>query len=183
MGLKTRSGKNNRGVTAGLLLGALVILTAVMLSGCAGSTSAAATPAAAQATEVPGKTAVLKGDYQEVAIDLGARSYEPITVQKGVPVRFVINAEASALNGCNNAVVIPAFNLKQKLTEGENLIEFTPQEVGVLPYSCWMGMIDSTITVVDQLPGAAAAPAVAEPPAQSAEVPVPATAQPVLDDC
>jgi hypothetical protein len=37
---------------------------------------------------------------------------------------------------------------------GENVIRFTPDKAGVYPYSCWMGMITSSITVLD--PGSAA---------------------------
>jgi len=32
---------------------------------------------------------------------------------------------------------------------GDNIIEFTPTETGTIPYSCWMGMIKSNITIVD----------------------------------
>jgi plastocyanin domain-containing protein len=31
---------------------------------------------------------------------------------------------------------------------GNNVIEFTPKKPGIIPYSCWMGMIRSQITVV-----------------------------------
>jgi plastocyanin domain-containing protein len=34
---------------------------------------------------------------------------------------------------------------------GENIIEFTPEKTGTIPYSCWMGMIGSSIEVVDDL--------------------------------
>lgn len=36
--------------------------------------------------------------------------YEPITVQKGVPVIWTITAESSDINGCNNALIIPEFS-------------------------------------------------------------------------
>ena len=66
-----------------------------------------------------------------------------------MPVRWTISAESRVLNGCNNALVIPEFGIQKTLEAGENVIEFTPQEGGVFPYSCWMGMIRSTITVVE----------------------------------
>lgn len=37
------------------------------------------------------------------------------------------------------------------LKPGDNLITFTPEKSGVLPFSCWMGMIRSRISVVDSL--------------------------------
>ncbi len=88
---------------------------------------------------------------QTVTTQLSSGRYEPITVQKGVPVKWVIQAEAGDLNGCNNAIVIPKFNIEKKLEVGDNVIEFTPTESGTFAYSCWMGMIRSKITVVDDL--------------------------------
>ncbi|OQB12612.1 MAG: zinc/cadmium/mercury/lead-transporting ATPase [Firmicutes bacterium ADurb.Bin193] len=94
--------------------------------------------------------ATVKGDVQEITTQLG-RSYTPITVQKGIPVKWIIQADASNITGCNNEMQIPAFNVIQKLKPGDNIVEFTPTKSGTIPYSCWMGMIRSTITVVDDL--------------------------------
>jgi plastocyanin domain-containing protein len=52
------------------------------------------------------------------------------------------------LNGCNNAIVIPEFKIEKRLQVGDNIIEFTPTKTGKFRYSCWMGMIRGTITVV-----------------------------------
>ena len=93
--------------------------------------------------------AAVQDGVQVVHTTLDYRSYAPITVQAGMPVRWTISAESRVLNGCNNALVIPEFGIQKTLEAGENVIEFTPQEGGVFPYSCWMGMIRSTITVVE----------------------------------
>ena len=93
--------------------------------------------------------AAVQDGVQIVHTTLDYRSYAPITVQAGMPVRWTISAESRVLNGCNNALVIPEFGIQKTLEAGENVIEFTPQEGGVFPYSCWMGMIRSTITVVE----------------------------------
>lgn len=85
---------------------------------------------------------VVKGEVQ-------SRSYPAITVKKGVPVKFNMHAGANSLNGCNGTVVIPEFNIQQKLQLGDNILEFTPLKTGTIGYTCWMGMISSTITVVD----------------------------------
>ena len=53
------------------------------------------------------------------------------------------------LNGCNGEIVVPAFDLSIKLHEGENKVFFTPENAETVPYSCWMGMIKSSINVVD----------------------------------
>ena len=36
------------------------------------------------------------------------------------------------------------------LKEGDNLIEFTPTEAGVIQYTCWMGMIRARILIADE---------------------------------
>ena len=58
-------------------------------------------------------------------------------------------AEKKDLNGCNNAIQIPEYDIGLKLKVGENLIEFTPQKSGIYSFSCWMGMIRSQIIVID----------------------------------
>ena len=62
---------------------------------------------------------------------------------------WTIIADEKSLNGCNNEIVIPAFDLQIKLEAGKNTIRFTPESTGSYPYSCWMGMLRNTITVVE----------------------------------
>ena len=66
-------------------------------------------------------------------------------VKKGVPVRWEING--INMSGCSNEVVIPRLNISKKINPGLNVIEFTPEEEGVLPFSCWMGMINGRFIV------------------------------------
>lgn len=95
--------------------------------------------------------ATVKDDIQEVTTNLSSGRYEPITVQKGIPVKWTIKARKGDINGCNNEIIIPQFNTSKKLEVGDNIIEFTPTEAGTFMYSCWMGMIRSKITVVDDI--------------------------------
>lgn len=92
--------------------------------------------------------AVARDGYQEVAFDLTPRAYRKIIVAAGVPVRWTIRAEARNINGCNNAIVVPALELSKDLVPGDNVIEFLPGRPGTIQYSCWMGMIRSSIEVV-----------------------------------
>lgn len=96
-------------------------------------------------------TAEIIDGIQYVTTGLSSGGYEPINVQAGVPVRWTIQAEQSDINGCNNALIIPEYNIEKKLVPGDNVIEFTPEESGAIPYSCWMGMIRSQISVYDSL--------------------------------
>lgn len=94
-------------------------------------------------------TAQIKGGIQTIITPLDFGTYPQITVKKGIPVKWIIQAEKGKINGCNNELIIPKYGLEIELHEGENVIEFTPTEAGQIGYSCWMGMIRSSITVVE----------------------------------
>ena len=83
--------------------------------------------------------------YVKTVVDYG--SYEPFTVRKDIPVEWTIEVPLGKLNGCNEEFVVPAYDISVKLHEGENIVHFTPHEAGTIPYTCWMGMIKSYITV------------------------------------
>jgi uncharacterized protein len=96
-----------------------------------------------------GTLATLVDGVQIVEVSVGPRNYGEIVVQAGIPVRFNLKVAQGMLNGCNNAIVIPLLGIQMPLAVGDNFVEFTPESVGVIPYSCWMGMIRSRITVVE----------------------------------
>lgn len=60
-------------------------------------------------------------------------------VKKGVPVRWKIFGDQ--VSSCTNKVIIPSLNISKKINSGENTIEFTPEQTGEIPFSCWMGMV------------------------------------------
>lgn len=95
-----------------------------------------------------GNVAKIEGDIQTVTTKLESGRYVPFIVQKGIPVKWTIRATASDINGCNGAITIPKYGISKKLVPGDNVIEFTPDEEGNIPYTCWMGMISSNIKVV-----------------------------------
>lgn len=64
------------------------------------------------------------------------------TLRKGIPVKWVIDARE--INECNKAIVVPTYDLKVEFKPGVQIVEFTPTEAGVVPWSCWMGMIPGT---------------------------------------
>jgi sulfite exporter TauE/SafE/plastocyanin domain-containing protein len=74
--------------------------------------------------------------------------YPAITVQQGIPVRWIINAPPGSINGCNNRMIILEYGIQYTFKQGENVIEFIPKNAGRFRYSCWMNMIRSTITVL-----------------------------------
>ena len=95
--------------------------------------------------------ATIQDGVQIITTKLSSGRYEPITVQKGIPVKWIIQAQKGDINGCNNEIIIPKLDKSKKLKAGDNVIEFTPTQTGTFAYSCWMGMIRSKITVVDDI--------------------------------
>jgi sulfite exporter TauE/SafE/copper chaperone CopZ/plastocyanin domain-containing protein len=91
---------------------------------------------------------VIQSGVQVVNSTLQPGRYPAITVQQGVPVRWIINAPAGSINGCNNRMIIREYGIEYAFKQGDNVIEFTPAKTGKFRYSCWMGMINSTITVL-----------------------------------
>ena len=129
-----------------LVLGVVMIGRGLALSGAPiGMHTASITSGPASAS--PASVSVEEG-FQTVTTSIEPGSFPPITVKKGIPVKWTIKAEEKNLNKCNNTIVIPEFRIEKELTPGDNLIEFTPVEEGEFIYTCWMGMIKSKITVV-----------------------------------
>lgn len=126
----------------------LVVLLGVSMFGNGMSLSGLAIPSVPVSNTGAAAAEIVDG-VQTVTTKLTSGRYEPITVKVGIPVRWTIQAESGTINGCNNRIIIPGYQIEKKLEVGENVIEFTPTQSGTVPYSCWMGMIRSSITVVD----------------------------------
>lgn len=93
----------------------------------------------------------IKNGYQEIKMDVLSSGWSPnkFVLKKGVPVKWVINGKE--LTGCNNAIQVPKLNLEFKIKPGLQTIEFTPKEEGIIPFSCWMGMIQGTFIVKENI--------------------------------
>lgn len=98
-------------------------------------------------SDTPAITATVDGGIQYITTTLHANGYDNIQVVSGIPVIWTITADEESLNGCNNELVLPEFDQQIKLKVGTTTISFTPEEPGVYPYTCWMGMLQNTITV------------------------------------
>jgi len=115
----------------------------------------------------PEKTTTAKKDpnvkmvngVQVVKMKELAGGYSPnkFTITKGIPVRWEIDAQAPF--SCAASIVAPKLKIQKNLKEGLNVFEFTPKEVGKIPFSCAMGMYTGSFNVVDKN---SAAPAAAE---------------------
>lgn len=131
----------------------LVVVLGLFMFNSGLSLSGIALPSLPSLTRADDKVnmAMIEDGVQVVRSGITSGSYEAITVQKGIPVRWILEAEQGEINGCNNAIIIPRYQIRKALEVGENVIEFTPTETGAVPFSCWMGMIRSKINVVEEL--------------------------------
>lgn len=98
-----------------------------------------------------GTKATVSDGVQTVTTTLDRGIYKPIVVQAGVPVKWTITAKDGDLSSCNNKMLIRSYGVEKQLAVGDNVVEFTPTKAGTINYSCWMGMVGSTITVVDDI--------------------------------
>jgi plastocyanin domain-containing protein len=100
-------------------------------------------------TPVPSVAVPQVVDGQQV-VKMSVSSYEytpsQITVQQGVPVKWVVDASQSS--GCTSFLVAKDFGISQRLDKGENVFTFTPEQKGTYRFSCSMNMVQGTITVV-----------------------------------
>jgi hypothetical protein len=92
---------------------------------------------------------LVQNGVQIVNSTLQPNRYPAITVQRGIPVRWIINAPPGSITGCNNRMIIREYGIQYTFKQGDNVVEFTPTRAGRFIYSCWMAMIYSTITVLD----------------------------------
>jgi sulfite exporter TauE/SafE/copper chaperone CopZ len=92
---------------------------------------------------------VMRGDYQEVNMEVTRYGWSPdtFTLKRGVPVKW--NIDVKELTGCNNEIIVRDYDIGVKLKKGLNVVEFVPDEVGTVRWSCWMGMIPGVFIVTD----------------------------------
>lgn len=95
------------------------------------------------------RIAVQDGSNQTITTKFNSVSYLPITVKANIPVKWTIVMDEEDITGCNRQLRIPEYDITIDLQPGDNIVEFTPTATGSFPYSCWMGMIQSEITVTD----------------------------------
>lgn len=89
----------------------------------------------------------MKDGKQIVKSRLNPYRYPFITVKKGIPVHWEIEADENSLNGCNYRMIFQDFGFQYQMGYGTNVIEFTPEKAGNFQYTCWMGMVRGMIKV------------------------------------
>lgn len=91
----------------------------------------------------------IENGYQVVRMNQLASGYDPnfFIIKKGLPVKWIIDSQEPY--SCAASLVIPELKITKLLQKGDNTIEFTPTEIGLLKFTCSMGMYSGTFNVVD----------------------------------
>ena len=91
----------------------------------------------------------IENGVQIVKMTQNGSGYSPnsFTIKKDIPVKWIINSTDSFT--CASSIVSAKLGVRQGLQQGENIIEFTPKEVGSIRFSCSMGMYTGVFNVVD----------------------------------
>jgi plastocyanin len=113
---------------------------------------------------VGGTLAPINNGVQEVSLSMKGYEYQPnpIRVKVGVPVKMTV--DLSTVRGCMRSIQIPELGVSGRVSDGNNIITFTPTQAGTFRMTCSMGMADGTIIVEDATGQApAAAPSAAKP--------------------
>jgi len=95
-----------------------------------------------QADQVNGK--------QLVTINVNNSGYttDTKTLKIGVPVRLTVVSKN--VQSCARSFVIPSLNISKLLpSTGTEIIEFIPSELGILTFSCSMGMYTGSFNIVE----------------------------------
>ena len=94
------------------------------------------------------KMASIENGVQIIEMTVNYNGYSPnsFTVRKGIPVKWKI--QGLNVFGCQAYFIAPKLGIQKVFAAGENLIEFTPQEVGPINFSCGMGMYRGRINVI-----------------------------------
>ncbi|MBU1348574.1 sulfite exporter TauE/SafE family protein [Patescibacteria group bacterium] len=92
--------------------------------------------------------AIPDGEEQVIRMTVAYGTFQPknLNVRSGIPVRWDIDGQD--VSGCASSIVVPSYGIKKELIKGLNVIRFTPTQIGTIPFSCGMGMIRGTITVL-----------------------------------
>ncbi len=85
-------------------------------------------------------------EIQVIEMDQSGSGYSPsqFTVKANKPVKWIIHSESQS---CSASIKASALGILKELNPGDNIIEFTPKEVGSVAFSCNMGMYRGIIKI------------------------------------
>ncbi|MBU2565995.1 sulfite exporter TauE/SafE family protein [Patescibacteria group bacterium] len=93
------------------------------------------------------EVAITDNGEQTIVMTVDYNGFTPnvFTLKKGVPVKWVI--KGVQVSGCTSEIIVPEYNIRKKIIQGDNVLNFTPTKEGVISFSCWMGMVRGQFNV------------------------------------
>jgi sulfite exporter TauE/SafE/copper chaperone CopZ len=95
------------------------------------------------------QTKNVKADVAEQVVEMRVTrsGFSPnvLHLKKSVPVRWVIKGDS--VTSCTNKIIVPSLGISQSISAGDNIVNFTPDKSGEIPFSCWMGMVRGKFVV------------------------------------
>lgn len=125
-----------------VILGAVLLQRGFIISGVT-------IPSIQENVDATDTEIVIENGVQIVTVLVQSRNYPEFVLKNNIPARVNFKVSEQNLNGCNDVVLIPEFDIEKQLSVGDNWIEFTPTQTGSFPFSCWMGMINSQFQVIE----------------------------------
>lgn len=91
-------------------------------------------------------------NYRSIETNLaeGGSSSNTIRLKQGVPVKWKIHTDE--VKSCVSKILVPKLGLEIPIKKGDQTIEFTPQQEGIITWSCDMGMTTGTFVVEENKP-------------------------------
>jgi sulfite exporter TauE/SafE/copper chaperone CopZ len=91
----------------------------------------------------------INNGIQEVNMEVDASGYHPnsFVIKKGIPVKWNVNVPQ--LFSCTNELIMNAYGIDVHLKQGLNVIEFTPNKIGTIQFTCGMGMLHGNFIVTE----------------------------------
>lgn len=100
-------------------------------------------------TSESGEFAPIVDGYQVVKMTVTVHGYTTNVkkLKAGIPVRLTLTSNSVA--GCSRAFTIPDYNITKILPQtGTEVLEFTPEKLGNLTYTCSMGMYTGNFDII-----------------------------------
>ena len=64
-----------------------------------------------------------------------------------MPVKWNVNVKQ--LTGCNQELVMDAYGIDVRLKQGLNVLEFTPNKIETIQFTCGMGMMRGSFIITE----------------------------------
>jgi sulfite exporter TauE/SafE/copper chaperone CopZ len=127
-----------------LVLGLFNLISGLTLAGIPVPISIAAMFRPAYEASLP----LVVAGVQQLAMTVHPGFYEPaeLKIRSGMPVRWIV--EGTQATGCTSVLVVPSLNISKPLVAGQNVIDLPALQPGQLAFSCSMGMVRGSITVL-----------------------------------